>query len=536
MSITITIYEQFHVTATKYASKTAVRFENKAYSYKKVDELIEITAQKLFRIGVKKGDVITVALPNCPTAVFLFYAINKLGAISYNVQPLTPGDGIAKMMKFVSSHYLFALDPVSESASPFLDNEVKIIGVNPYDEASPLKRIAFRLKYGHKDKRIIAFSHVRPLPYVTGTQTEESDDAVYLNTGGTGGEPKVVRLSNKAINHVGANSYQLIGGPYQSIRILTAIPLFHIFGLEMGLHTPLSFGGVSVLMLRFKTKRAIKHIRRADSTVILGVPSLYNALLSRDAFYGEHLKKQITAFIGGDYVPDSLLKRWNEAMERYGSEARLYQGYGLTEAGVAIVSTKGRDKKGSIGTPLPGIEVKILDPDSHKEVEDGSLGEIAIGGPSLMNGYYHDDERNQKELITIDGERFFLTKDYGYRDKDGYGYFKQRMKRVVKINGETLCPSEIEDAVLALDDVFDAYCYSVPDKRKGAAFRLLVTKREGDHAKKEEEVRALILEKIDSSLPPSYLPEKIFFVEKLPRTPLGKINIQEIEKTKEFFA
>ncbi len=536
MSNAITIYEQFHNTAIKHASNIAIRFENKTYTYKKVDQLIEKTAQKLSRLGIKKGDVLTVALPNCPTAVFLFYAINKLGAVSYNVQPLTPGEGIAKMMEFVSSRYLFALDPVSESALPFLSEDVMTIGINPYDDASALKKMGFHLKYGHKDKRIVSFSRIRPLAYVTVAKAEEGDDAVYLNTGGTGGEPKVVRLSNKAINHVGANSYQLIGGPYQSIRILTAIPLFHIFGLEMGLHTPLSFGGVSVLMLRFKTKQAIKHIKRADSTVILGVPPLYNALLSRDAFYGEHLKKQITAFIGGDYVPETLLNKWNETMERYGSQAHLYQGYGLTEAGVAIVSTKGRDKRGSIGTPLPGIKVKILDPDNHQEVSDGNLGEIAIGGPSLMSGYYHDDERNQKELIVIDGERFFLTKDYGYRDKDGFGYFKQRMKRVVKINGETLCPSEVEDAVLALDEVFDAYCYSVPNKRKGAAFRLLVTKRKGDHGKQEEEVRSLIIEKIKSSLPPAYLPEKIFFVEKLPRTPLGKINIQEIEKTAEFFA
>ncbi len=528
------LYDQFFEVVKKYPKYTAIRFEKKKWSYKKTDKLILECERKLTSLGIKKGDVLTVALPNCPYSIFLFYAINKKGAISYNIHPLTPSETIEEMMDKVSSKTLICLSLNAKEASEKLAQDKKIITINPYLGASPLKRAFVRCK-AKKCSRATNFAFVKKAKKIEPIIINKEDDAVYLNTGGTNGAPKVVRMSNRAINHVGANSYQLIGGPYQSIRILTAIPLFHVFGLEMGVHTPLSFGGQSVLMLRFHTKEAIAHMRSGRSTVLLGVPSLYNALLSRDSFYGKHLRKQVTAFIGGDTVPESLLNRWNQAMVKYGSDARLYEGYGLTEAGVAIVSTKGRSKKGSIGTPLPGIKVKILDIETHKEVENGKLGEIAIGGPSVMSGYFKDDKLNKEDLIDIDGVRYFLTKDYGYCDKDGYGYFKQRMRRIVKINGETLCPSDVEDAVLTLEDVFDAYCYGVPNKRKGAAFRLIVVKRDGDHPKTEEQVKELINEKINSLLPPSYLPEKIFFVSRLPRTPIGKVDSKEIEKNPQYF-
>lgn len=528
------LYDQFYEVVKNHPKYTAIRFEKKKWSYKKTNELILDCERKLTSLGVKKGDVITVALPNCPYSIFLFYAINKKGAISYNIHPLTPAETIEEMMNNANSKTLICLSLNAREISDKLDEDRRIIAINPYLGASLLKRAVVFFK-AKKCKKAINFRNVKKAKKVESIVINKEDDAVYLNTGGTNGAPKVVRMSNRAINHVGTNSYQLIGGPYQSIRILTAIPLFHIFGLEMGVHTPLSFGGQSVLMLRFHTKEAIDHMKSGRSNVLLGVPSLYNALLSRDSFYGKHLKKQVTAFIGGDTVPESLLDRWNKAMVKYGSDARLYEGYGLTEAGVAIVSTKGRSKKGSIGTPLPGIKVKILDIETHKEVENGKLGEIAIGGPSVMTGYYKDEKLNKEDLIDIDGVRYFLTKDYGYCDKDGFDYFKQRMRRIVKINGETLCPSDVEDAVLSLDDVFDAYCYGVPNKRKGSAFRLIVVKRDGDHPKTEEEVKKLIHEKINSLLPPSYLPEKIYFVSRLPRTPIGKIDVKEIEKNPQYF-
>lgn len=528
------LYAQFQKVVKKYPHFVALRFEKKKWTYKATDEKILEAARKLLQLGIRKGEVLTVALPNCPTAIFLFYAINRIGAISYNIHPLTPPSSVRKMMENVGSKRLVCLSLNASENKKAIGEGISIIAVNPYFDASFIKRFAVK-RMSKMGDGIIPYEKIKESPSLPQVKIAKEDDAVFLNTGGTSGEPKVVRLSNGAINHVGANSYQLIGGPFQSIRILTAIPLFHVFGLEMGVHTPLSFGGTSVLMLKFNTKEAIGHIKSGRSTVILGVPSLYNALLSRKAFYGPHLKKQITAFIGGDSVPQSLLDRWNNAMEENGSEARLYQGYGLTEAGVVVVSTKGRAKKGSIGTPLPGVKVKILDVESRKEAPNGINGEIALAGPTIMSGYLNSPKENEESFLEIEGERYFLTKDYGYRDKDGYDFFKQRLRRIVKINGETLCPSEVEDVVLKLDDVFDAFCYGVKNDRKGAAFRLIVSKRKGDVHRSDEDVLAEIKEAVANELPPSYMPEKIFMIDHLPRTPIGKVDMATIEKERRYF-
>lgn len=524
------LYSQFLETATKFPNYIALRFEEKTWTYKEVNKQIQLTALKLVSLGVKEKDVITLALPSSPYSIFLFYAVNLLGAISFNIHPLLPNSSIEEMMIKANSKKLFCLGLQASSLRETLPNDFEVISINPYSHSALFKKLYFDFK-SPKNRAVICFSKIKKskkeLPIV---HINPLDDAVYLNTGGTSGERKIVRLSNLAINHIAKNSYQLIGGPYQDIKILTAIPLFHIFGLEMGVHTPFSFGGTSVLELRFRTKEAIKYIKKGEATVLLGVPSLYKALLSRDAFYGPFLKKQITAFIGGDSVPTSLIDRWNRIMIQYGSEARLYEGYGLTETGVVCVSTKGRNKIGSIGRPLPGVSLKILDINTHQELPFGEKGEFALGGPSLMNGYLDDDKLNKESFVTLNNERYFLTKDYGYSDEDGFNFFKERLRRTYKIKGETVCPSDVEDVVLPLEDVFDAFCYGVKNERNGSAFRLLLVKRDGDHPKSEEEVVKIVREAISAKLEPVYQPEKIFFIKSLPRTPIGKVDEKELQK------
>ncbi len=221
-------------------------------------------------------------------------------------------------------------------------------------------------------------------------------------------------------------------------------------------------------------------------------------------------------------------------MKQNGSSAKLYEGYGLTETvTVSNVNFSGAAKRDTIGKPLPGIEEKIIDIETRKELPPGSLGEIIISGPTLMSGYLNDPKLNTEVFLEIGGKKWLSTKDYGSLDSEGYLTFRQRLRRVVKVNGETLCPSDIEDVVLELKDVFEAYCYGVADERKGHCFHLAVVIRRGvktpDQAFVEEEIRT----KIKENLPPAYFPEKIIFLDKLPRTPVGKIDTKAFENYEE---
>lgn len=528
------IYDQFHETAIRYPGHVCLRFENRKWSYRQVDRRIIKTARRLIGMGYGKGDVLAVAMPNCPDEVYLFYAISYIGAISYNIHPLTPAITMNGFLRRSGAKALFCLSTKAYDYRHGIDSSIRVIAINPYRHVSALKAIAAR-RLSRMGPGIDAYWRIHRAPKANKAVFDEREDAVYLNTGGTNGTPKIVRLSSLAINHIGANSFYLIGSDYRFFGMLTAIPLFHIFGLLMGVHVPLSIGASSCLMLKFNTKEAINHMKRGHTHVLIGVPALYNALLSRKSFYGPHLRKQVVAFVGGDSVPPSLIERWNKAIKDNGGTATLNIGYGLTEAGVVIVSPVGHVKKGSIGTPLPGVKVKICDMNTHQEVPLGEPGEILIGGPSIMNGYLDSDDLNKEALLQIDGETYLSTKDYGYCDPDGFSFFKQRMRRIVKINGETLCPSDVEDAALSLDEVFDAYCYGVEDERKGHVFRLLIVKRRHEDGAEyeDEKLRGIVYDAIAESLPPAYKPDKIVFLPRLPRTPIGKIDTAELTKMKE---
>lgn len=525
-----TLYEQLQAAVNEFPNNLAVRFENRKWSYSRFLAQVDKTARKLLRMGVKANDVIAVSLPNCPDALFLLYAINEVGAISYNIHPLTPPAQMKGMLERSAAKMLFVLSTSAASYRSEIPSSFRLIAINPYRHVSLSKMIVARL-LSKMTLGVEKYWMIRPVPYRLFTRVErkKEDDAVYLNTGGTNGEPKIVRLSNGAINALALKGYHLIGGDVKEIRMLTPIPLFHGFGLSMGAHTILSIGGCTVLMMKFKTKEAIKLLKKGYATCIIGVPAIYNALLSRDAFYGSWLKKQNTAFVGGDACPDALLDKWNLTMEQHGSRARLFQGYGLSETcAVSNVNYREHAKAGTIGQPLPGLKEAIMDVDSHQLLPANHPGEILISGDTIMSGYLGDEANQSGAFITLEGTRYLRTGDYGSLDEDGFLTYRQRLRRTVKINGETLCPSDIENIALNDMDVYDAYCYAIKDARKGQLFRLAIVLRRGDHPADPEKVKRDLFASIAQQLPPSYHPDRITVLLKIPHTPIGKIDEKAI--------
>lgn len=528
-----TLYEQLKASCLEHPQDEAARFENKTWSYAAFLKQVNKAARKLRRLGVKEGDVIAVSLPNCPDALFLLYAINEVGAISYNIHPLTPPSQMKTMLEKAKATMLFVLSLSADTYRKEIPLSFRLVAINPYRHVAFFKMLAVRLM-SHALKGISRYWMIRPVSakdFAPSPRNKE-DDAVYLNTGGTNGEPKIVRLSNGAINTLAFEGYPLVGGDVRNIKMLTAIPLFHGFGLSMGAHTILSIGGSTILMMKFKTKDAIKLLQKGYATCIIGVPALYNALLSRDAFYGDWLKNQNTAFVGGDAVPDSLLVRWNSAMEKYGSKARLYEGYGLSETcAVSNVNFRDHEKLGTVGPALPGLKELIISTEDGHVLPPNEEGEILISGDSVMSGYLGSS--SEEGFVNIAGRKYLRTGDYGSLDENGYLTYRQRLRRTVKVNGETLCPSDIEEVALNDNDVYDAYAYAVENARKGHVFRLAIVLRRGDHPADPEIVKERLSQAIKANLVPTYQPEKIVVLAKIPHTPIGKIDnkaIEELEK------
>jgi len=520
-----TIFNQFFTATLKNPNAVAIRFENRVFTYKETNRRIEQTASVLLSLGVRPGDCITVNLPNCPTALFLLYAINRLGAIAYFVHPLTPKKQLIEYIEKANSHLLFALNTKANSYRKDLDYLTKIVSVNPYKYSNCFKAITAYFIAKTPLIGVIPFSKFPKNIELPNDISKEEDVAVYLNSGGSNGEPKVIMLTNHSINHLGEVGKTIIKDYSPSkIKMLTAIPLFHGFGLAMGVVTPLANGSSTVLMMKFNPKKAIKEMKKGNVTTIIGVPALYASLLSQPSFKKRACKNLVISFIGGDSVSKKLLERWNNKVVTEGGKSCLYEGYGLTETvTVSNVNYAGQYKENSVGKPLPGILEVILDPDTHEILPPNAIGEIAIGGDTIMKGYLDDPELTALSTFVTNNKSYILTRDLGYLDEDGYLFFKQRIRRIVKVNGVPVCPVDLERIALSFSYIEEAYAYGVPDKEKGSLINLVVVVSPsfiGDKEKIKEEILTSIKEYLSIY---SY-PKEIIFVAKMPRTSIGKID------------
>lgn len=532
----LSFYQILKQTTLKYPNEDALYYENHAYSYKYVLNETNKLADALHNLGVKKYDVVTICMPNTPEAVYAFYAISYLGAICYEVHPKTTKTMMRRFLKESKSKVLIVLNIFANQYTELLDEmDLKIITCNPFEKHHPFMNLACSIKSKLNHQGFIPY---HKLKYPKNSAKENSllptETSVYLNSGGTSGEPKIIELSSKAINALASQGTTILGitDPI-GIYMLGVLPMFHGFGLCMGIHAPISFGACVSLMTKFSPKKTIELIKKKHCTIIIGVPGLFKSLLKQPDFYTEHLANLQVSYVGGDFVPEDLTNKFNETMEKFNSKARLYEGYGLTETvTVCNVNTDANHRAHSVGLPVGDCQNQIVDLKTRKPLAANEIGEICVSGSSLMNGYLHDEELTNKTfLIDENGTKWVLTGDYGYMDSDGYLYFKQRLKRVVKISGVIICPSDVENAVNKLDEVFEAYATDIFDESRGSMIKLFVTKNKNIKSTDEEltkKLKAVITEEVSVYASP----KEIIYIDKMPKTDVGKIDSKYLESIK----
>ena len=509
-----------------YPKNKALYFKGKYFTYTKLIRRINEFSYSLLKLGYKKGDVITLLLPNFPNTIYLLYAINQIGAIANLIHPLLPNTQVKKIMDKAGSKVLFALDTRYDEFKDYKD--INVIPVSPIDESNVILKIGYNL-LNRKALKNANKAKVRSKDLFSKYIYEEYDndyiaDRIYLQSSGTSGDSKTIALSSLSINSLVFPFNKLLGlkdanGTY----ILSTLPIFHTFGLSMGIHILLFYGGCDMLMPKFSTKETIKLIHKGKMTFMIGIPLLYEALLKNPKFKGKGFDKLNLAFVGGDYTSDSLKERFNKVMEENNSICRLYEGYGLTEtASVVSVNTHLDNKDGSVGKVLPGVDVKIVN--SNNEVTKNFIeGEICVTGNTLMNGYRFNGNEN---YILIDGKKYFKTGDYGYLDDDNFLYFKQRIKRIIKVNGINVFPSEIEKILRKQDFVYDACVISVKDDKHGnLPVIYLIIKKNYPEINYDEQIK----DAIKKSLGVYALPKKIVYVKEFKKNMIGKTDVKDLE-------
>ena len=566
------IYGMLAADAARHPKIAALEFMGRSTSKARLLRRVLGMSRALAAAGLKRGDRVLVCLPNIPQAVVAFYALSRIGAIPAPIHPLSTTAEIGGFARLASASWAITLDGFyprfaalsagedaggdsphratadsAESGCPIRTTVVCSIG----GEAGFPTSLGYALGPGRK---------IAPIPYSGGgtrgavlswrsledgaaraPELSEPDPlsayepALILFSGGSTGESKAILLSNRNCNALAIQT-NAAGGPIlPGDAILSILPMFHGFGLAVGIHAILVHGGSCVLVPRFKASALAPLVRRYKPAFMAGVPTLYDALASDPKFARTPLGSFKGIFCGGDSLSPETKYRFEAVLKRNGCSADLREGYGMTESVTAsILMPQGEYRERSIGLPYPDMLAKIVRPGTTEECAAMEEGEICVSGPTIMLGYLNGPEATAQILkVHPDGLTWIHSGDIGCMDADGFFYFRQRAKRIIKTSGIAVYPSQVEDVLNKHPAVRLSCVIGVPHPTQVEVPKGFVTLNEGYAATSELEKE--LIDHCKKQLIPHSCPRRIEFLAELPMTRVGKVafrTLQDLESAK----
>lgn len=528
--------------AAQYPNNVAFDFMGKSTTYKEMIREIERCAKALKTIGVREGDRVTIAMPNCPQAIYMFYAVNLVGAVANMIHPLSAEKEIEFYLNESESVTAITLDQFYHKFENIRGNTkvVNIIIASVKDALSKPVKAGYMLTEGRKiekipkDAPVIRWKEFMKLSelcfYNYRVQRQSDDPAVILYSGGTTGTTKGILLSNKNFN---ALSQQIIAtNPMfrPGDKMLSAMPLFHGFGLGVCIHSMLGQGGRCILVPRFTAESYAKLITKYHCNFIAGVPTLYEALLRLDSMNGADLSCLKGVFSGGDSLSVELKKKFDKFLYDHHAGIQVREGYGTTETVTACCLTPPTMfKEGSIGVPFPDTYIKIVEPGTDRELPYGQEGEILLAGPTVMKEYMnHPQETAQTLRRHADGLTWVYTGDLGTQDEEGFVYFKGRAKRMIISSGYNIYPSQLENILDAHEKVQMSCVIGVPDAYKMQKVKAFV--KLAPNVPANEETRRELMDYCRKHIAKYAMPYDIAFREEMPKTLVGKVAYRALEE------
>ena len=535
----ITMYDQIVQSTIKYPYNIAVQYMGKKINYSKFLKKINICAKGFYHMGIKKGDIVTILLPNIPESLISLYALNKLGAIANMTHPLSAEEEIKNTLNSTKSKYLILYDAQYDKIKSFIkETDVKkVIFVSPGDSLSIIKNFFYDLvqlkKFEHhpKDKLYIEWSRFilqsKFKKDFIAQKFGKNTPAVIIHSGGTSGKPKNVVIQNRAFIFAAKGEEIDLIQLNQGDSALAIMPNFHGFGLSVLMHTPLALGCSTILVPKFDSKKFDVLFKKTKPTCVLGVPTLFEALA--DSHNVKNLDLSFLKYVisGGDLLPQNLEDKINKYLKNHNSNAKITQGYGLSEALACVTMAHDHvNKPGSVGIPLAGNYIKIID-DNRKTVPYGETGEIVINSKALMMGYLNDEaETNEALQIHDDGHVWLHTGDLGYMDEDGFLFYKGRIKRMIITSGYNVYPSHIEEVIESHPSVLQCTVIGIPHPYKQQVPKAFVVLKDGNHGLLiKQELKAYCKKKLAKYM----MPYEIVIRKQLPKTKLGKVDVNTLQ-------
>ena len=539
------MWEGIENQAKEHGSFVAFDFMGKSTTYREFYKNIEACARSLRTIGVRPGDKVTIAMPNCPQGISMFYAVNMVGAIAVMVHPLSSEKELEFYINETESVLVVTLDQFYHKIEAIRQNTtlINVVIARIKDELSRPIKVGYMLTEGRKIEKIPEDAPVimwdsfmkigKACSYNYKKHRGFDDPAVILFSGGTTGVSKGIVLTNGNFNALAA---QIVAtNPMYRVgdKMLAAMPIFHGFGLGVSIHSMLFGGGRCVLVPRFTPKSYAKLMVKKRCNFVAGVPTLYEALLRLPNMENADLSCLKGVFSGGDSLSVELKKKLDKFLYDHNAQIQVREGYGTTETVTACCLTPPHmHKEGSIGLPFPDTYIKIVRPDTDEELPYGEEGEILLAGPTVMKEYLKHPEETAKTLRRhADGLTWVYTGDLGIMDQEGFVYFRGRSKRMIVSSGYNIYPAQLENIFDSCDLVSMSCCIGVPDAYKMQKVKVFIVPASG--VEPSEATKEAILKYASKRIAKYAMPKDLEFRSELPKTLVGKVAYRKLEEEEE---
>jgi long-chain acyl-CoA synthetase len=503
----ISLVALFKSSVRNSSKSTCIIYQGRSFTYQEVDELSDRVARYLIKRGLKKGDRVGILLPNTPAFVISYYGILKAGGVVMAINPAFRPAEVEGQALESGIRFLILPDSVYHALSPLKEKthleSMVVVGDQPADlQPGDLSWEAILEEYQEGEPPEIAVS--------------PDDPAVFQYSGGTTGTSKcAIGLHRNLVANVYQFDQWLVNTQQGIETVLVAIPIYHVYGMVLGMNLAVKMGARMVLIPDPRNLDALLQAAEDyQATVFPGVPSLYAAINHYPAVLsGRYDLSSIKACISGSATLPIKVKHDFEAL----TNGHLVEGYGLSEAPTATHCNPilGENREGSIGLPLPNVDCKVVDLETgEKALDVGEIGELIVKGPQVMAGYYQRPD--ETELTLRDG--WLFTGDVVRMDQDGYFYIVDRKKDVIKVGGFQVWPNEIEAVIMGHPKVKEVAVAGVLDENGTEVAKAWVVLKEGETGSPEE-----IQAYCDEFLTRYKIPKYVAFRTSLPRTMVGKV-------------
>jgi len=539
-----TAYHYLYQRNRDYPDDIALRYFDKTVSYGEMFDKIQQTARAFRALGVEKGDIITICSVMIPETVYMFYALDLLGATPNMIDPRTSAYGIREYIEEVDSAIVCALPEVY----PKLREAARGLELRHIIITSPAESLPFGKRLLYKLAKKDGNSYEGPVMqwdafFALGREGEELDSDPYdpehavliVHTGGTTGVPKGVMLGDKALN---ALALQMrLKRLRRRHRMLNIMPPFIAYGYANGVHLPLGEGAEIILIPQFDVSTFGKLLNKYRAEHTAGVPLHYQMLMRDPNMKGADLSYLISAGCGGDAISLGAEDEVNSFLLEHHAPFKLCKGYGMTEvASTATVSIGDINKRGSVGIPLCMTDIAIFKPGTDEELDYGAEGEICITGPNVMLGYYgHPEETAKIKRRHRDGREWIHSGDIGWMDEEGYVFISSRIKRlIIRHDGFKVFPSAIENVISQHPDIAVSCAVPTkdPDHRQGD-LPFVYMQMKGEIQKSRDQIITEVAKLCGHDLAEYAVPLGYEFVDHMPYTAIGKIDYRKLESLRE---